>query len=354
MRSLVLMVLAVAPHRLDSRREPGAESCPDEQQVRRAVTERLGSSPFGPDAKRTVTVRWRNQGGAYASELTVTDDQGAPVGSKKLTSSARDCSELAASTALALALILDPLSLSRPAAAPAPSDAPQLQPPPPPPTTAADAPQLQPPPPPPTTRPTEAPSPSLPPPPPVSTEPVASSGPAPAKQEPQGPPPETLRGFWLGGAGGISAFEQPLVSGLLELSLAGATDYVMVGGKLGWSTPVALQSSQGSLNTTLVTLGPFVCAGSMRVGGCASLRLGFAPVWTSGFSSLPGTTVGLTWLAVAIGPYLDFNPLHALKVRVFANLQLQPISQVLLLGGYEVWRTPLFGFNLGVALFGRP
>ncbi|MBL8950566.1 MAG: hypothetical protein JNK82_07315, partial [Myxococcaceae bacterium] len=135
MTSLLLVVLSVAPHRLDSRREPLAESCPDEQAVQRAVAERLGSSPFSSDATRTVSLRWRFASGVYSSELMVTNEAGVTVGSKKLTSSAADCSELASSTALALSLILDPLSLTRPP--PPPSE---LPPPPPPPNVDAEPP----------------------------------------------------------------------------------------------------------------------------------------------------------------------------------------------------------------------
>lgn len=322
MSPLVLLFLAVAPHRLDSRRESGAESCPDEQAVQRAVAERLGASPFSPDATRTVTVRWRSQGGTFSSEVTVTNDAGATVGSKKLTSTAQDCSELASSTALALALIMDPLSLTRPA-----------------PPVTEPVEELPPPPPPPSSEPG---------PPPPSAAPMI------IVERPPPPPPGSSAGFWLGGGAGVSIFEVPSVSAAVELDLSGRWGWVELGGRFSFVVPGQASFDEGKVNATVVGVGPFLCVGSTRFGGCTALRLGATHAWASGYAG-SGTSSGTAAsVAFSLGPYLDFAPAEALRIRLFANAQLQPSAAVLVVRNAEAWRTPIFALSAGVSLFASP
>jgi len=321
---LLLLLLAVAPHRLDSRRESGAESCPDEQAVQRAVAERLGSSPFSSDATRTVSLRWRFSSGVYTSEVMVTNETGGTVGSKKLTSSAADCSELASSTALALALILDPLSLTRPAPAPAPEPQSELPPPPPPPDL---EPEPQPPP-------------------PVAAPPIVIV-------EHPPPPPRSLDGLWIGGGAGVSVFETPNVSAAVNVDVAGKWSIVMFGGRLSFTAPGSMGVDEGAIWSTVFGVGPFLCLGSNRVGGCLSTRVGAVHAWASGFSGTVNSGTAFA-LAGGVGPYLDFHPVDALKVRLFANATLQTVAAILVVRNREVWRTPIFAFTAGVSLFGSP
>jgi hypothetical protein len=321
--ALVLMVLAVEPIRLDARRESGAEGCPDEQQLQRAVAERLGENPFSSDASRAVVVRWRNQGGVFSSEVTVTGASSAPAGSKRLTSTATDCNDLAASTALALALIIDPLSISRPPA--------QVEP------------ELQPPPPPPPTPPLEEPLPPTPPAPLVGVDEPALTR----------PPAPSTGGFWLGGEAGVSADEVPNVSATVSFSLAVSWATGMFGGRATFVVPGSKAFDEGSVAATVVGVGPFLCLGSSRVGGCAAVRLGATYAWASGYadSTFSGAAASL---AFSLGPYLDFAPTSNLKLRFFANALLQPVATTLLVRGAVAWRTPIFALNVGVSLFGRP
>ncbi len=323
MTGLVLLLVAVAPHRLDSRRESGAEGCPDEQAVQRAVAERLGSSPFSSDASRTVSLRWRFSSGVYTSEVTVTNEAGATVGSKKLTSSSADCSELASSTALALALILDPMSLTRPA-----------------PPAADPADQLPPPPPPPQLEPEPAP-------------PVVVAAPPIVIVERPPTPPTSLDGLWLGGGAGVSVFETPNVSAALNVDVAGKWSPVMFGGRLSFTAPGSLAVEEGSVWAAVFGVGPFLCVGSNRVGGCLSTRVGAVHAWASGFAAPVNSGTAFA-LAASVGPYLDFHPLDALKLRLFANGSLQTVAAILMVRNREVWRTPIFAFTAGVSVFGSP
>jgi hypothetical protein len=316
--ALVLLLLSAEPHRLDSRREAGAESCPDEQALQRAVAERLGMSPFSADATRTVTVRWRAASGGFQSELTVTSETGAPVGSRKLTSSAKDCAELAASTALALALIIDPLSLTR-EAAPAPAAVEEAAPPPPPPD---------------------------------STPPmVIVERPAPA---PPSPPAE--HAIWLGGAMALSIGEVPsTVSVALELSAGWKTTWLHIGARGSFVAPGSTGFDTGSLNALVFGLGPFLCAGATRAGGCASLRLGATYAWPSGFPDAPAQRPAAMFsVAAAVGPYFDFAPLEQLRLRLFLNGQVQPTVAVLVAKNNDAWRSPIFSLQTGVSVFALP
>lgn len=305
---LLLLLLAVEPHRLDSRREPGAQSCPDEQAVQRAVAERLGMNPFAPDAVRTVTLRWKSSGGLFSARLEVIDEAGATIGSRSLSSS--DCTELASSAALALALILDPMSLTRAPAAPE-AEAP------PPPPPAAPAP----------------PSPPL-----VVLEPAQAP-----------PPPRSETSLWLGGGAAVSYGDVPQVTAALELELAWKWRWLWLGVRGAFVAPASTKIDVGSVSALLFGAGPFFCAGSSRFGGCVSTRLGTLHAWPSGFTT-PSSPATAFSFAAGLGPYVDFAPSPSMKLRVFLTGLVQPTPAVLVVKTLEAWRSPIFSLNAGVGV----
>jgi hypothetical protein len=325
--ALTLLMLSAEPHRLDSRREAGAESCPDEQALQRAVAERLGLNPFSSDAARTVSVRWKTSEAGFSAELSVTTETGATIGSRKLSSSKKDCSELAASTALALALIIDPLSLTR---GPAPAPEPEALPPPPPPPSSSVEP--------------EPPPPAPPAPPPIVVI-----------EQPPAPPP-VEHSLWLGGALGLSLGEVPsTVSAALELSAGWKSRWLLIGARGTFVAPGISAQPTGNLGALVFGLGPFLCAGASRAGGCASLRLGATYAWPSGFPEASAQRPAASFsAAIALGPYLDFAPVEELRVRLFVNGQLQPTVAVLVVKNDEVWRSSLFSLQTGVSIFALP
>jgi hypothetical protein len=59
-------------------------------------------------------------------------------------------------------------------------------------------------------------------------------------------------------------------------------------------------------------------------------------------------------VSFSLGPYVDFAPSESLTLRLFANVQLQPMVTVWLVKGLEAWRTSVVAANAGVALLGSP
>jgi hypothetical protein len=116
---LTLAVVSASPKaaegaRIDYLRNPGAESCADENSLRQAVAAHLGYDPFRADAQRILIVRVDKTPHGWSASLELHDAKGALLGERHLDSSGSDCSELSSALALALSIAIDPLVLSRP------------------------------------------------------------------------------------------------------------------------------------------------------------------------------------------------------------------------------------------------
>jgi hypothetical protein len=118
---LLVFVLAVGgsaaaaprPTALSWIRETGAESCPDPEQVRRAVASRLGSEPFDDQADTRITAHLSPGERGLVGTLEVTGRDGTPLGRRELSSPTGDCAELSAAMELAIAIAIDPQYLRR-------------------------------------------------------------------------------------------------------------------------------------------------------------------------------------------------------------------------------------------------
>jgi hypothetical protein len=95
-------------------RSAGAESCPDAAGIERAVIQRLGYDPFTAGASRTIRAQMLADGRALRSRIQIEEAANARTGAREITSASGNCAELAASTALAIAIAIDPLALTRP------------------------------------------------------------------------------------------------------------------------------------------------------------------------------------------------------------------------------------------------
>ena len=95
-------------------RAPGAESCPDEAEMRRAVATRLGYDPFRPIASTTLTAEIRREKGVFRGRVRLVDEAGVERGARDLQSGADDCRDLTTAMALSMSIAIDPLSVTRP------------------------------------------------------------------------------------------------------------------------------------------------------------------------------------------------------------------------------------------------
>lgn len=120
-------------------RSDAAESCPDEQRLRDTVAARLGYDPFREAAPMVVRATIARTHHRLRGRIAVTDAAGADVGTREIESSRQDCAEIASAMALAISIVIDPLSLTRPPPPPTVT----APPPPPPPTPPPAAPPVQ-------------------------------------------------------------------------------------------------------------------------------------------------------------------------------------------------------------------
>ena len=111
---VTIPMLAMAPNALASfsahlvySRTTDAAACPDEQTLRKAVAARFGYDPFLPQAMQTVVVLVSRDHGAYKGRVQLVDENGIARGTRDITSSADDCSELFDAIALAISIALD-------------------------------------------------------------------------------------------------------------------------------------------------------------------------------------------------------------------------------------------------------
>jgi hypothetical protein len=140
---------ALEPSTLRLVRAPGAESCPDEAELARAVDRRLGRPAFVSADQAQLTLETSIEpapAGGFRARITLVRGD-ASVGQRELESAEPECAALAEKVSLALALTIDP---DAPLAEP-PQEQPASEPeplPPPLPPPAAPPPPLAPPPPP--------------------------------------------------------------------------------------------------------------------------------------------------------------------------------------------------------------
>jgi len=142
--ALLGLTLLVAPPlraepagRLVYRRSTGAESCPDEAALRRAVVARLGDDPFDDTRRPTYDVTISAADGKWLGRVALVDASGLESGVREI-HEASDCVELVDALALGISLAINPglagaqpvaaIPAAAPAPAPAPPPAPSSEP----------------------------------------------------------------------------------------------------------------------------------------------------------------------------------------------------------------------------------
>ena len=95
--------------RFEYERLEGAAACPEDAVIRAGVAARLGYEPFRDLAPDRLRATLRTAGQGLEARIEMVDGRGNLKAARRLTSRNRDCSELAASVELAIAIAIDPM-----------------------------------------------------------------------------------------------------------------------------------------------------------------------------------------------------------------------------------------------------
>lgn len=295
-------------------RGAGADACPGEDDLRKAVAARLGYDPFFPSAQKTVVAEVARTPSGYRGKVQIVGDSGALRGARELATKGDDCAELVSTMALAISIAIDDLDAEERARAPEAPDEPA------PPASAEVAPVLleaapaE-------TRPPEAPKKA----PAIRGDFGASVGPTASF----GVAPAPAVGASLAAVLGYGRFA---VRGSFRADLAASAAFAPVGRVSGHSFVGTLE---GCVRSEL----PFVCAG----GGLGSIATETSGI-TRGASDdgLLAIVVGTVGARVRLGTAVYLEP--------FATGVVELIDQDVRVDGRSVFSLPRIGGTLGLHL----
>jgi hypothetical protein len=296
---------------LQYEREVGAAACSPADELRAAVATRLGYDPFvAQSGLDTISVRLRPHGTGFEGTIEQLDPAGHARGAPtRIAGRNRDCTELSATLAVAIAIAIDPLSLTRP----------------------FPASQVSPTPP--------SPSPPAPPQPPLHVEDV------PTERHPV--PFEFQAG--VGPSIAIGALPLPSVGVRALAAFVRGSARVEVEGR--FDPPVTVRAAGGSVEASLVLGSVVPCLSFGLFIGCA--RASFGVLRGAGLdfdhtydaSTLYVTIGGQAGVQLPLGPRL--------AVRLMGDGDVPVIPTRLDAGGSVVWTTPPFAVSAVLLLIGR-
>lgn len=309
--------------RLDYQRARGAEGCPDETELRRAVHERLGYDPFVVEADQTMVATIRPEGPDLRGEVRLIDAAGKVRGSRELRAAAPECAELVSRMALAISIAIDPESLDR--RAPPPGAAIQ-------PSTETEA--------------TPAPASPVTPVPSTKREPVAPPRPRPRRLEQESP--------WVA----EFAVGAQLATGLTPKLAAGPS--VAVGVRRGLSSLTLeghyllvddARSSAGQVESTLAEGALVACFRPALAQLCGEVSLG--RLWVQG-KEVARSRTDTTWVP-RLGPVLgvDLPLTGVLKLRPQIGALVALRRPQVTLAGQTVWESPPIGAFASFSVLGH-
>jgi len=96
--------------RLVYARGPGAELCPDQDAVRKAVATRLGYDPFFPGSDKTIVARISRDSDHLKGEVELVDEHGVELGLREFSDEPGKCDDLVHAMALSISIAIDPKS----------------------------------------------------------------------------------------------------------------------------------------------------------------------------------------------------------------------------------------------------
>jgi hypothetical protein len=287
--------------RLEYARGPGAEACPDEASVRRAIAGRLGYDPFSDGGSRVLDCRIDAVADGLRAEISARGTDGAVNGLRALSSRDASCRELAP----ALLLVL---------------------------TVAARAPETPPP--------LDARPPPSPPTPSLPTVAIARAGAAPVPR-----PPLHLR---AGAALFVTDGSLPGASAGGALSLGAARGPNVLSLEIGGEAPRSLALAGGQTTVWRASAALVSCRSGRVLLGCALAIGGLLHGAGEGISDARAATGPWLALGARLGTQFALAPTLALELR--ADAVVPVVRTRLLVGASAVWTTPAVSAALGLAL----
>jgi hypothetical protein len=295
-------------------------ACPAEEELRRMVVEQLKYDPFDPQAEQRVAVSVARTDGGFQGRIAWMEADGRLLGERVLSSRGRDCRELAANVAFAVALQLQLVDRrnSHAAGAAPPNAEPPTSPP------KADDPTPRSPP-----------------------EPEPPSQPPPAPPPPEQPLPARWR-LLVGAGPGVATGMTPRVSALGRLFIAARLER--------WSAEVAADAAWPATQREPDGSGVLVHALGSTAAGCGHAgvasacvlgRLGWMRARGVGVKA-PNTSWGRF---VEVGMRLAMTKeLGRLSISLHADGLVMLSRWDVVLNDAVVWTVPRVGGGVGVDL----
>jgi len=283
-------------------RGEGAESCPHEPEMRRAVATRLGYDPFRPHATTTLTAEVKREKGVFRGRVRLVDDAGVERGARDLESRADDCRDLTTAMALSMSIAIDPLSMMR-ASRPEPDAAPD---------------------------PVAAPEPPVP-------EPTPEAAPVAPVAPVAGPPPDPPR-LALGAGGHVAIGIAPAAAIGLRVSSELLTRRWSIGLEGRFDLPTSASTSEGGRSQTSLAGGALVpCLRVPLVWACGVLLLSRAEAQALEVS-LPRSEA-FFFLGAGLRLQRDVELPESFRLRIGADVLAHPTPFELRLNGRRVHRS---------------
>jgi hypothetical protein len=311
------------PAELHYVRDATAQSCVEQEELQSKVSSRLGYVPFQDHAPLIVTVRLSRSDKGFRAVLTSEDTAAHTSGSREISSGSRDCGELLESVALAISVVIDPLTLSRPEAPANPH------------IIVLPPPRVESPPP--------APQPPAPP------EKVLDEAPIPVSAAPVEHVPVTVEAS-LALVASAGAEPSPALGYALAVGLRRRSLSLAVEGRA--DMPAGSDAVDGRSVRSNVMVGSVVpCIRPGPLLGCAVLSAGALNGTGEGVAlSSPRTTF---YAAAGARGGAEWAPWDSLAFGGYVEVLATLTRTDLRLNGTIVWTTPPFSGGLGLQAIGR-
>ena len=322
---LVAPVQAQQPARvrLAYDRGEGATSCPDVRAFADGVAGRLGYEPFDAAADGLVRVAVGRRERALEARIEMVDANGKTKAERLFTSRRSDCTELAATMQLAIAIALDPFHATAPERA-----------------TAADS--LPPPPP------ASSPTPMVPPrsvPAPEVRSAAAAALPAAAPSRPPGPTPLAWE-VGLAVVGGTGS--EPNRDLGTEVRVAARRRNLSLAIEGRADLPASVSLPVGQVSTSLLVASLVPCAHWRLLAACGLVTAGV--LRAAGHGLVDERQVSDPWVALGARVAAEMRVTSRLFVTAHADVATPLVETELKVGGADLWTPPPVSFLGGLGL----